>query len=140
MDSLELQFIGYPLRAVGGAFEAKVEDHLLDLRRNAVGMGSLGSPAALQEHSDASGLEGALDFVEGVEVVDHDLAGPRHVSELLGKFEQRELSSGPLDHGGHSVSSSVNGGWRFQFISEDRMAAAPFKNSRRGGYVEKLPS
>jgi hypothetical protein len=99
-----------------------------------------GPPAILDEGCHAAGLEGAFDLVEGVAVVAHDVAGTGDVAELLGEFEQRELASGTLGRGGHLGSSSVIGGWRFQFTSENRLAAAFIRTEEKSGTVGKLPN
>jgi hypothetical protein len=96
-----------------------------------------GSTFVFDERGDASDLEGASDFVEGVAMVAHDVAGFGHVAELLGEFEQGQFPSGTLGRGGHLGSSSVIGGWRFQFTSEDRVAAAFFTNEENGDTVGK---
>jgi hypothetical protein len=98
-------------------------------------MGVFGSALVLDEGGDAADLEGASDFVEGVPMIAHDLAGFGHVAELLGEFEQGQFPSGTLGRGGHLGSSSVIGGWRFQFTSEDRVAAAIFNSEENGDTV-----
>jgi hypothetical protein len=94
-----------------------------------------GSTFVLDERGDTADLKGASDFVEGVSMVTHDLAGFGHVAELLGELEQGQFPSGTLGHGGHLGSSSVIGGWRFQFTSEDRVAAASFDGEENGDTV-----
>lgn len=47
-------------------------------------------------------------------MVARDLTDFGDVSELLGEFEQRQLSSGNLGRGGHSGSSGVIVGRRLQ--------------------------
>jgi hypothetical protein len=73
-------------------------------------------------------------------MIAHDVASFGYVAELLGEFEQRELSSGTLGRGGHLGSSSVIGGWRSQFTSENRVAAAFFRTEKISGTVGKLPN
>jgi hypothetical protein len=68
-------------------------------------------------------------------MIAHDAAGFGHVAELLGEFEQGQFPSGTLGRGGHLGSSSVIGGWRFQFTSEDRVAAASFNGEENGDSV-----
>jgi len=125
---------------VCGPFQTVVEDLRFDLGGDAVGMWAPGAATVINEGSDTADLKSAANLVEGVAMIAHDVAGSRHVAELLGEFEQRELSSGTLGRGGHLGSSSVIGGWRFQFTSEDQVAAAFFRTEEKNGTVGKLPN
>jgi len=123
------------LRAVSRPVQGIVEDLLFDLGGEAIGMRIFGPTLVLDERGDASDLEGTSDFVEGVSMVAHDVTGFGHVAELLGELEQGQFPSGTLGRGGHLGSSSVIGGWRFQFTSEDRVAAAFFNGEENGDSV-----
>jgi hypothetical protein len=70
-------------------------------------------------------------------MVAHDVAGFGHVADLLGELEQGQFPSGTLGRGGHLGSSSVIGGWRFQFTSEDRVAAVFFNGEENDDSVGK---
>lgn len=94
-----------------------------------------GSTFVLDKRGDTADLERTSDFVEGVSMVAHDVAGFGHVAELLGELEQGQFPSGTLGGGGHLGSSSVIGGWRFQFTSEDRVAAAFFNDEENDDTV-----
>src|SRR5262245_27747789 len=89
--------------------EGVVEDLVLDLLRHAIGVRSARPATLLDQGGGSSHLEGALDLVERVAVVAHDLAGLRDVPQLGGELQQRQLPSGTLWQGGHRVSSSVVG-------------------------------
>jgi len=135
--SHQSKLIGDALWSVSRFSQRVVEDLLFDLGGKAIGMRVFRSALVLDERSDASDLEGSSDFVERVPMVAHDLAGFGDVSELLGEFEQRQFPSGTLGRGGHSDSSWVIGGWRFQFTKEDRVAAASFNGEENGDTVGK---
>jgi hypothetical protein len=130
-DAHQAQLVGDALRAVGRPVQGIVEDLLFNLGGEAVWMRVFGSTLVLDERGDTADLEGASDFVEGVSMVAHDATGFGHVADLLGELEQGQFPSGTLGRGGHLGSSSVIGGWRFQFTSEDRVAAAFFRTKKK---------
>src|SRR5690606_39512456 len=74
LDPLQAQLVGDELRASGGMGQAEVEDGRLDLGRDPVRVRPTRAAALLDQGSDAAGLEGALDLVERIAVVAHDLA------------------------------------------------------------------
>lgn len=61
------------------------------------------------EGGDAAGLEGALDIVERIAVLAHQLASLGHVAEFLGQLQQRQLALGTLGCGGHLGSPGETG-------------------------------
>ena len=82
--------------------EGVVEDLVLDLvRRRGWGADRAGRGFCSIRAADAADLERALDLVERVAVVAHDLAGLGDVAELVGELQQRQLPSGTLWQGGH---------------------------------------
>jgi hypothetical protein len=86
-------------------------------------MGPSRAALLFDQRAGAAHLKGALDLVERVAVVAHDLAGLREVSEFFGELQQRELSFGTLGHGGHF---DPPGRWlteHFQSTPADRMTA-----------------
>lgn len=54
-------------------------------------MRQLRSALLLDQARDAADLEGATNLVKGIAVIAHDLAGLRHVAELLGQLQQRQF-------------------------------------------------
>jgi hypothetical protein len=113
---------------MGWRLQRVVENALLDVGGNAVGVRAARTTLLLDQARYAADLEGAADFVEGVAVVTHDLARAGNVAELFGELEKGELSSCTVRCGGHSVLRV----WVFrnnQNIPLDRVAALTF--SRR---------
>jgi len=97
----QTQLIGDALRAVRREGQGVVEDLLLDLGRDPVRVRMPRSALLLDEGGHAADLEGPAHLVEGVAVVAHDLAGLRHVAELLGRLQQGQLPLGTLRQRGH---------------------------------------
>jgi hypothetical protein len=71
-------------------------------------MRAAGAAALLDQRGDAAHLEGAADFVEGVAVVAHDLAGASDVAEFIGQLQQRQLAFGTLGQSGHGDLLNAN--------------------------------
>lgn len=109
LDAGESKLVGDELRSLGGVLEAEVEDGGLDLGTDAVGMGAARPALLLDEAGDTGGLEGALDLVERVAVIAHELACPGDVAEFLGQLQQRELALGNLLGSGHLGCPGVTG-------------------------------
>jgi hypothetical protein len=92
-----------------GEREGVVQDLLLDLQRDAIGMRIARSALLLNQGCDAADLEGA-DFVEGGTVLAHEFAGLGDVTELLGQLQQGQCSLGTLRERSHLGSSNRCGG------------------------------
>lgn len=88
VDALEPELAGDPLGAVGGLFQAQVENPLLDSFGHPVRMRVSGAAALLDEGGHAADLEGLLDLVEGFAMVAHDLAGPGNIAQFFGQLQQ----------------------------------------------------
>ena len=95
-DAGQAQVIGDALGAVGRPGQAMGQHPFLDLRGDPVRVGAAGAAALFDQRGDAPHLEGAADFIEGVAVVAHDLAGPGDVAEFVGQLQQRQLAFGTL--------------------------------------------
>ena len=96
LNALQAQLVGDELRTLGGMGQAEVEDDLFDLGRDPVGVWPARAATLFDQGGDSAGLEGALDLVERVTVVAHDLARLGDVAEFLGQLQQRELALGTL--------------------------------------------
>jgi len=101
VDFPQGEFLGDAEAAVGGPVEAVLEDGVLDLLGESVGMGFSGARKPVDEAFGAEGLEVAADLVELLSGVSHELAGLGYVVEFVGQFKQAELASGDLDFSGH---------------------------------------
>jgi hypothetical protein len=78
-----------------------VEDGLLDLGGNAVGMRATRARKAVHQTIGAIGLEVAADLVELLAAVTHELAGFGDVAEVGCEVEQAELAPCYLLFRGH---------------------------------------
>ena len=101
VDFAQGEFLGDAKAAVCGPVEAVLEDCVLDLLGESVGMGVSGARKPVDEAFGAEGLKVAADLVELLSGVSHELAGLGYIVEFVGQFEQAELASGDLDFSGH---------------------------------------
>jgi hypothetical protein len=84
------QLVAHPHLAQGRLLQGQSHDRFLDLRRGPIPQVRL--PAGLLEQRlDAALLNRLLVAIEGVAREAHDLAGLRHVAELLGQPQQADL-------------------------------------------------
>ncbi len=111
LDSRQSELVGDELCALGRVQQVEVEDGLLDLGRDAVGMRVAWPAALLDQGIEAAHLVGAADLVEQVAVVAHELTGLGHVAKGLGEMEQGFLAFDSVRCGGHLVSPVVGTVW-----------------------------
>ena len=83
---LQSELVRHPLLPPGRVLECVLEDLCLDLGRDAVGVRAARTALLLDQRVHAADLERALDLVERVAVVAHDLAGLGHVPQFLGEL------------------------------------------------------
>ena len=88
VDFAQGEFLGDAEAAVCGPVEAVLEDCVLDLLGESVGMGFSGARKPVDEAFGAEGLEVAADLVELLSGVSHELAGLGYVVEFVGQFKQ----------------------------------------------------
>jgi hypothetical protein len=90
------------------------------------------TPALFDESCDATDLEGTFDFVEGVAVIAHELAGFGDVAELLGELQQGQFSLGTLGERSHLGTPDS---WSFAItnLSRNTRVAAPQAPALRFG-------
>lgn len=87
--------------AVTGLRERVLQDRLLDLGGDAVGVRPACPGHVVDEALRAVGLEVAADFVELLAGVAHQIASSGYVVEIVRKFEQRQLAACYLLRCGH---------------------------------------
>jgi hypothetical protein len=80
-----------------------IEDGLLDLGRDPVGVRPLGAGQAINEPVSTVGLVIAADLVELLAAIAHQLAGAADVFQVLGELQQRQLAACYLLVRGHVV-------------------------------------
>jgi hypothetical protein len=100
IEALKTKLVRDPLSPVRRLFQAELQDLLLDLRRNAVGVRSARTSLVCHKRRHASHLEGTTDLVKRIAVIAHELAGPRDVLKFFGQRQQRELPLDTLGWGG----------------------------------------
>jgi hypothetical protein len=100
-DLAQGEFVGDAQAAVCGEIEGVLEDGVLNVLGQAVGMGFLGTGQAVEQALGAEGLEVPSDLVELLAGVTHDLAGLGYVVEFSGEFEEAELAACDFVSGGH---------------------------------------
>lgn len=88
------------------AANSKVEDGLLDVLADPVGVRVAWAGDPVEQTVGAVGLEVAPDLIELLAAVADDAAGLAHIAELAGKLEQSELSPCYLLLRGHVVLRS----------------------------------
>jgi hypothetical protein len=97
--SLKTKFIRYPLRAMSRRGQRILKDSPFNLRRDPIGVGTSRTALRLYQGLNPTHLERSADLVERVSMAPHDFASLRDVPELLGKLQQRKLSSSTLCQG-----------------------------------------
>ena len=106
LDAGQRQFAGDPQGAVTGVGQAVVEDGLLDVLADPLGMRVAGTGDPVEQAVGTVGLEVAPDLIELLAAVADDAAGFTDVAKLAGKLEQSELAPCYLLLRGHVVLRS----------------------------------
>jgi hypothetical protein len=78
---------------MGGVLQGVVEDRLLDLRRQPIGMRLLRAFDLVDQALGTEGLIVAADLVELLTAVADDAAGLADVAEILRQLEQAQLAA-----------------------------------------------
>src|SRR5690606_23662123 len=115
----QAQLVRDALGAMSGEAERVIEDLLLDLGADPIGVRVARAALLLDQSGDAVDLEGMAHLVEGVAVVAHDLAGFGDIAELLGKLQQRHLPLGTLRERSHSGTPGTLVVWRLPMYPGD---------------------
>jgi hypothetical protein len=92
LNAGQRQFVGDPQGAVAGMGQAMVEDRLLDVLADPIGVRVAGTGDPVEQAIGTVGLEVAPDLIELLAAVADDAAGPADVAELAGQLEQSELA------------------------------------------------
>src|SRR5262245_33389052 len=126
------QLVGHAHLAEGRLVDRDRHDGVLDLLGHAVLQYRLLAADLLQRQL-ATGVVERLEAVEAVAAVTHHLAGLADVAELLGQFQQSNLSADDLLLRGHGVLQSPRRG-----ASPPRPLRAPPRLAIRRG--DRTPS
>ena len=86
VDTLQSQFLGDPQRAIDLSGEGLIEDGLLNLGSDPVGMSPFTAGQLVEQALGAIGLVITTDFVELLTTVADELAGFADVIELFGEL------------------------------------------------------
>lgn len=92
LDAGHRQLAGDPQSAVAGMGQAMVEDRLLDVLADPVGMRVARAGDPVEKAVDPVGLEVAPNLVELLAAVADDAAGRADIAKLAGELEQSELA------------------------------------------------
>jgi len=101
VDALQVRPLGHAEAAMGRELQAMSEDSFLDLVGDAVRVRPLGSRESVEQAFSSAGLVVAMDLIELLAGVAHDLAGFAAVAQLGGKLQQAELATCYFGRGSH---------------------------------------